>query len=59
MIDDETLRAMECYGGNFVWLLAQLYRAADEDNRARILASWPEYIKKYREIVGDIKEDVK
>jgi len=48
--DQETAEAMIRYGGNFVRALADLYRQADDENRARIKATWSEYWRKYDDI---------
>lgn len=42
--------AMIRYGGNFVQQLGQLMRAADEDNRRRLVEAFPEYMQQYREL---------
>src|SRR5712691_12100353 len=39
--------AMRRYGGGFVTLLGKLWQAADDDNRARLKAAFPEYWRKY------------
>lgn len=49
--DDEMAEAMRRYGGSFVRTLAALLHCADDDNRARILATWPEYCAEYRDMV--------
>ena len=49
--DDEMAQAMHRYGGSFVRTLAALLHCADDDNRARILATWPEYCAEYRDMV--------
>lgn len=41
--------AMRDYGGSFVKCLGKLLLLADEDNVAKIKATWPEYWKKYEE----------
>lgn len=42
--------AMLQFGGSFVKALAAAWRLADEDNSARIVAAFPEYVAKYREL---------
>ena len=48
--EDETLAAMERYGGSFVSTLACLMRVADEDNQRRLRAAFADYFSEYREI---------
>lgn len=43
-----TIKAMQTYGGSFVKALANAWMHADEDNSAKIEATWPEYIEKYK-----------
>jgi hypothetical protein len=50
--DADIVNAMARYGGGFVSLLAKLYRQGDEENRARIKATWPEYWKSYADYVA-------
>ena len=52
MTDDRIVAAMARYGGGFVTMLAELYRRADPENRARIKAAWPEYWEKYAELAA-------
>jgi hypothetical protein len=47
--DNDILRAMTRYGGNFVKWLASAARYADSENLAKIKATWPEYWATYRE----------
>lgn len=50
-IDDaDVIEAMHLYGGSFVRTLAELYDRGDEDNRARIKATWPEYFEEYADL---------
>ena len=41
-------KAMEKWGGGFASALAVAYFHADADNKARILAAWPELFDRYR-----------
>jgi len=45
------IATMQRYGGSFVKALANAWGCADEDNSARIEATWPEYIQKYSAMV--------
>lgn len=47
--DNEIAQAMITWGGSFVQRLGQLYGWADEDNRRRLKAAFPEYWQKYAE----------
>lgn len=49
--DDDILEAMTNYGGSFVRQLAKLFRLADDGNRRRLLATFPEYWDRYAELV--------
>jgi hypothetical protein len=48
----EITEAMQVYGGSFVKLLGQAFRAADEVNTRRLEAAFPEYIEEYREMAA-------
>lgn len=50
MTDWEVTEAMIRYGGNFVQNLARLIRAADADNKRRLVEAFPEYLAEYREL---------
>lgn len=41
------LEAMRTYGGAFVKALGQLWWQADQINKAKILATWPDYFREY------------
>jgi hypothetical protein len=41
-------KAMEKWGGGFASALAVAYFRADPDNKARILAAWPNLFEHYR-----------
>jgi hypothetical protein len=41
-------KAMEKWGGGFAAALAVAYFHADADNKARILAAWPDLFERYR-----------
>lgn len=59
--DDEELNAavrlMARIGGSFAAALAAAYWAADSDNRARILAGWPDLIERYRRMARENSAD--
>jgi hypothetical protein len=46
--DHRAAKAMEKWGGGFAAALAVAYFHADADNKARILAAWPELFERYR-----------
>lgn len=46
----DVTEAMLLYGGSFVQALAKLIRQADEGNKQRLVAAFPEYLAKYREV---------
>jgi hypothetical protein len=48
--DFEMAEAMRTMGGSFVSALAEAWFRADPINRAKILATWPEYCAEYREL---------
>lgn len=48
---------MERMGGGFASALAVAYYRADSDNRARILAAWPDLFEKYRRIAHELHAD--
>jgi len=50
LTDFEITNAMYVYGGSFVSALGTLWRLADDDNRARLKAAFPEYWVEYREL---------
>ncbi len=52
MTDDDITQAMFTFGGSFVSKLGTLWRLADDENRARIKAAWPEYWKEYAELAA-------
>ena len=50
MTPDDANRAAELMtqiGGSFAQHLARAFRVADSDNRARIIAAWPELFERY------------
>jgi len=47
MIAEETLRNMEIHGGSFVKLLAELYRVADTNNKAKLESCFAEIFERY------------
>ena len=42
-----TIRAMRIYGGGFAVKLADLLEVADQENEARLLSAFPDYVKRY------------
>jgi len=42
-----TIRAMRIYGGGFAVKLADLLEVADQENEARLLAAFPDYVTRY------------
>lgn len=51
------VRLMSRIGGSFAAALAAAYWAADSDNRARILAGWPDLIERYRRMAQESAAD--
>ena len=49
-MDDDTLTAMETYGGSFIRTLAALYRRADDTNRRTLLSAFGHYFTEYAEL---------
>lgn len=54
--DQDITDAMIAFGGGFMQALGRLFRHADEDNRARLRAAFPEYWAKYAELVCMLPE---
>lgn len=52
-IADETLAAMDLYGGSFVRALAALYLVADPDNRATLRHAFAKIFEEYAGIATD------
>ena len=48
--DLEIIEAMETYGGSFAAALALAARRADQENLAKIKATWPELWARYAEM---------
>jgi 2-oxo-4-hydroxy-4-carboxy--5-ureidoimidazoline (OHCU) decarboxylase len=46
----EVSDAMIRYGGSFVQALGDLLRRADPENQRRLVAAFPDYLEKYREL---------
>lgn len=40
-------------GGSFAQHLARAFRVADSDNRARILAGWPDMFERYARMAAE------
>lgn len=57
--DYEMAQAMISFGGSFVTYLGQAWHAADEANRAKLLAAFPQYVLEYREIARLHRERVR
>jgi hypothetical protein len=51
-MNEPTLTAMHRHGGNFVQLLATLYRAADCSNKERLRLAFADLFEKYQEIAA-------
>ncbi len=51
------VRLMSRIGGSFAAALAAAYWVADSDNRARILAGWPDLIERYRRMAQESAAD--
>lgn len=49
-IEYEVTEAMIRFGGSFVQQLGRLFRSADEQNTARLMAAFPEYWAEYRDL---------
>lgn len=52
----DVLDAMESHGGSFVSRLAVAWKAADLNNRIKLMAAFPEYWDIYTEMAKKIKE---
>jgi hypothetical protein len=48
----EITEAMIVYGGGFVSQLGRLLLLADDDNKRRLLAAFPEYLHQYDELAA-------
>lgn len=48
--DAHVTRAMVVYGGSFVSALGKLWPLADDNNRARLKAAFPEYWEQYHKL---------
>lgn len=56
MTDHEITEAMMALGGSFVSQLGRLFRLADDDNRRRLKAAFPEYWAEYAEFARALPE---
>jgi hypothetical protein len=56
-MNEATIEAMQRHGGNFVRLLAALYRAADCTNRARLSVAFADVFEKYRAMAAEMKRE--
>jgi len=54
-VDEETLDAMQIYGGAFVVLLGRLYRVADADNQQTLRHAFADYFHEYARIAQDVR----
>lgn len=52
-----TTQAMFTYGGSFVCRLGHLFLSADDDNREKIKATWPDYWSKYASLGQSLKAE--
>jgi len=52
-VDDATLENMDKYGGSFIRALANLYRRADDENRAEIRRTFARYFQTYKRMEED------
>jgi hypothetical protein len=53
--DWNVTEAMIRYGGSFVQGLGNLYRRADDDNKARLKTAFPEYFRQYQRLAERAK----
>ena len=53
--DYQITQAMKDYGGGFVKQLGQLYRLADDPNKAKIKECWSEYWQTYSEMAERLR----
>lgn len=53
--DHQITQAMKDYGGGFVKQLGQLYRLADDLNKAKIKECWSEYWQTYSEMAERLR----
>jgi hypothetical protein len=54
--DRKTIEAMMEYGGSFVRKLGAAALVADQENLAKIKATWPEYWAKYSRMAKQLSE---
>lgn len=54
--ENRAAELMRQIGGNFAQHLARAFQAADSDNRARILAAWPDLFERYHRMVVDRRD---
>ena len=57
-MNEATIEAMFRYGGNFVQLLAALYRAGDSANRARLSVAFADIFEKYGQMAADVERSL-
>jgi hypothetical protein len=58
MMNEPTLTAMHRFGGNFVQLLATLYRAADCSNKERLRVAFADLFEKYGKMAADAERSL-
>jgi hypothetical protein len=56
MNDKQTINTMMEYGGSFVRKLGAAAYVADEENLAKIKATWPDYWAKYSRMAKQLSE---
>ncbi len=50
MSDHQIISAMRRFGGSFARALAEAWSMGDDDNRARIKATWPDLWEEYADL---------
>ena len=56
MSDKKTIETMMEYGGSFVRKLGAAALAADQENLAKIKATWPDYWSQYSRMAKQLSE---
>ena len=59
LTDYEVTEAMIQFGGSFVRGLGELYRRADEHNKAKLRMAFPEYFAEYRDLAIRTSKEMK
>lgn len=52
---DDHVHMMEVMGGSFVSALADCFYRADSQNKARLVAAFPEYFGRYKKMFEDYR----